>query len=150
MFDSKQQGYIGAVSREYGRLAYEVLPEVKHDVDRADMLEFARLANTQDYQIANVVSIYKTGKDLLGNKTSFQGIDKLEKAFKKAEKESDGSESANEYLQAMRDQINEMKMEMLDAIDEVIYNNSGAGRKGRIDRVREIEKESKEKAKSKE
>ena len=145
MFDSKQQGYIGAVSREYGRLAYEVLPEVKHDVDRADMLEFARLANTQDYQIANVVSIYKTGKDLLGNKTSFQGIDKLEKAFKKAQKESDGSESANEYLQAMRDQINEMKMEMLDAIDEVIYNNSGAGRRSRIDRVREIERDSKEK-----
>lgn len=145
MFDSKQQGYIGAVSREYGRLAYEVLPEVKHDVDRANMVEFARLANTQDYQIANVVSIYKTGKDLLGNKTSFQGIDKLEKAFKKAQKESDGSESANEYLQAMRDQINEMKMEMLDAIDEVIYNNSGEGRRGRIDRVREIERDSKEK-----
>lgn len=145
MFDSKQQGYIGAMSREYGRLAYEVLPEVKHDVDRADMLEFARLANTQDYQIANVVSIYKTGKDLLGNKTSFQGIDKLEKAFKKAQKESDGSESANEYLQAMRDQINEMKMEMLDAVNQVIYEHSGEGRKGRIDRVREIEKESKEK-----
>ncbi len=146
MFDSKQQGYIGAVSREYGRLAYEVLPEVKHDVDRADMLEFARLANTQDYQIANVVSIYKTGKDLLGNKTSFQGIDKLEKAFKKAQKESDGSESANEYLQAMRDQINEMKMEMLDAVNQVIYEHSGEGRKGRIDRVREIREESKAKA----
>jgi hypothetical protein len=127
-----------------------VLPEVKHDVDRADMLEFARLANTQDYQIANVVSIYKTGKDLLGNKTSFQGIDKLEKAFKKAQKESDGSESANEYLEAMRAQINEMKMEMLDAVNQVIYEHSGEGRKGRIDRVREIEKESKEKAKSKE
>lgn len=151
MFDSKQQGYIGAVSREYGRLAYEVLPEVKHDVDRADMLEFARLANTQDYQIANVVSIYKTGKDLLGNKTSFQGIDKLEKEFKKAEKAAmespdNRTEQVDEYLEAMRAQINEMKMEMLDAIDEVIYNNSGAGRKGRIDRVREIREESKAKA----
>ena len=150
MFDSKQQGYIGAVSREYGRLAYEVLPEVKHDVDRADMLEFARLANTQDYQIANVVSIYKTGKDLLGNKTSFQGIDKLEKEFKKAEKAAmespdNRTEQVDEYLEAMRAQINEMKMEMLDAIDEVIYNNSGAGRRSRIDRVREIERDSKEK-----
>jgi hypothetical protein len=154
MFDSKQQGYIGAVSREYGRLAYEVLPEVKHDVDRADMLEFARLANTQDYQIANVVSIYKTGKDLLGNKASFQGIDKLEKEFKKAEKAAmespdNRTEQVDEYLEAMRAQINEMKMEMLDAVDEVIYNNSGKGRKGRIDRVREIREESKAKAEGK-
>lgn len=145
MFDSKQQGYIGAVSREYGRLAYEELPKMKHDVENMDMAEFANVVNTVDYQIANTVSMYKTGKDLMGNKTSFQGIDKLEKQYKAAQKASDGSEAAEEYLQAMRDQINEVKMEMLDAVDEIIYNNSGEGRRGRIDRVREIERESKEK-----
>lgn len=150
MFDSKQQGYIGAVSREYGRLAYEELPKMKHDVENMDMAEFAKVVNTVDYQIANTVSMYKTGKDLMGNKTSFQGIDKLEKAYKKAEKvamESQGewTEQTDEYLQAMRDQINEVKMEMLDAVDEIIYNNSGEGRKGRIDRVNEIKEASKEK-----
>lgn len=70
---------------------------------------------------------------------------------KKAAMESpdNRTEQVDEYLEAMRAQINEMKMEMLDAVNQVIYEHSGEGRKGRIDRVREIREESKEKAEGK-
>ena len=165
MFDSKQQGYIGAVSREYGRLAYEVLPEVKHDVDRADMLEFARMATTVEYKIANKVSAYKTGNDLLGNEDSerLHGENRYRK-YKKTYKGRDyplikGIDGMNDYLKDLiangesedviedwKRQIAEEKILMLDEIQQVIYEHSGEGRKGRIDRVREIREESKEKA----
>ena len=145
MFDSKEQGYIGAVKMEYGRLTYEVLPEMKHDVDKMDPVEFAKAVNTTEYKIADMVSIYKTGKDLLGNKGKFVGIDKLEKIYKEAEKKSDGSDVAEENLQALRDEINNAKMEMLDEVEQIIYENSGDGRKARIDRVKEIENKSKAK-----
>ena len=145
MFDSNPNGYIGAVRREYGRLAYEVLPEMQHDIKDMDSTEFAGLVTTVDYQIANTVSMYKTGKDLLGNKINFKGIDKMEKEYKKALKNSDGSDASEEMLEAMKNEITEAKMEMLEAIDQVVYENSGDYRKKKIDKVKELEEKSKSK-----
>ena len=146
-FDSNPKGYIGAVQREYGRNAYEVLPEMKAKVEKADALEFARLVTTKEYQIANTVSIYKTGKDLAGNKMGNVGIDKMEKEYKKLAGMSDGSAEYREQLEAVRADITEAKMQMLDEIQQVIYENSGDLRKKEIDYVRGIEERSKEKAK---
>jgi hypothetical protein len=147
MFDSNPKGYIGAVQREYGRNAYEVLPEMKAKVEKADALEFARLVNTKEYQIANTVSIYKTGKDLAGNKIGNMGIDKMENEYKKLAGMSDGSAEYREQLEAVRADITEAKMQMLDEIQQVIYENSGDLRKKEIDYVRGIEERSKAKAK---
>jgi hypothetical protein len=149
MSDSNQKGYIGAVQREYGRNAYEVLPEMKAKVEKADALEFARLVNTKEYQIANTVSIYKTGKDLAGNKIGNVDIDKMEKEYKKLAGMSDGSAESREQLEAVRADITEAKMQMLDEIQQVIYEHSGDLRKKEIDYVRGIEERSKAKAKAK-
>jgi hypothetical protein len=149
MFDSNPKGYIGAVQREYGRNAYEVLPEMKTKVEKADALEFARLVNTKEYQIANMVSIYKTGKDIAGNKMGNVGIDKMEKEYKKLAGMSDGSAEYREQLEAVRADITEAKMQMLDEIQQVIYEHSGDLRKKEIDYVRGIEERSKAKAKAK-
>jgi hypothetical protein len=135
------------VQREYGRNAYEVLPEMKAKVEKADALEFARLVNTKEYQIANMVSIYKTGKDLAGNKIGNVGIDKMEKEYKKLAGMSDGSEEYREQLEAVRADITEAKMQMLDEIQQVIYEHSGDLRKKEIDYVIGIEERSKAKAK---
>jgi hypothetical protein len=151
MFDSNPKGYIGAVQREYGRNAYEVLPEMKTKVEKADALEFARLVNTKEYQIANTVSIYKTGKDLAGNVAvdedgnALVGIDKIEKDYKKLAGMSDGSAEYREQLEAVRADITEAKMQMLDEIQQVIYEHSGDLRKKEIDYVKGIEERSKEK-----
>lgn len=153
MFDSNPKGYIGAVQREYGRLAYDVLPKAKHDAEDMTATEFAAFTQTEEYDIANTVSIYKTGKDLAGNKTSFQGIDKMEKEYKKVAGMSDGSEEYREQLEELRLQITEYKMEMLDEVEQIKYEHSGEVtldnlfglRKRIIDRVNEVERESKEK-----
>lgn len=144
MFDSKKQGYIGAVQREYGRNAYEVLPEMKAKAEKADAMEFARLVNTEEYKIADVVSKYKTGKDLEGNKTGEVGIDKMEKEYKKIAGMSDGSEEYREQLEEIRNNITERKMEMLDEIQQVKYENSGDLRRYIMDVVNEVERKSKE------
>lgn len=145
MFDSKKQGYIGAVQREYGRNAYEVLPEMKAKAEKADAMEFARLVNTEEYKIADVVSKYKTGKDLEGNKTGEVGIDKMEKEYKKIAGMSDGSEEYREQLEEIRNNITERKMEMLDEIQQVKYENSGDLRRYIMDVVNEVERKSKDK-----
>jgi hypothetical protein len=153
MFDSNPKGYMGAVQREYGRNAYEVLPKVKHDVDDMDAMEFARFSQTEEFEIANLVSIYKTGKDLAGNKRDVMGIDKMEKEYKKLAGMSDGSEEYREHLEAIKADITEYKMELLDEIEQIKYEHSGEVtldnlfglRKRIIDRVNEVERESKEK-----
>jgi len=145
MFDSKKQGYIGAVQREYGRNAYDVLPKVKHDVDDMDAMEFAQFSQTEEFEIANLVSVYKTGKDLAGNKKGIVGIDAMEKEYKKIAGASDGSEEYREQLEEIRSSITERKMEMLDEIQQIKYEHSGDLRKRIIDRVNEVEQESKEK-----
>jgi hypothetical protein len=153
MFDSKQQGYVGAVQREYGRNAYDVLDKVKHDVENMDAMEFARFSQTEEFEIANLVSIYKTGKDLAGNKRDVMGIDKMEKEYKKLAGMSDGSEEYREHLEAIKADITEYKMELLDEIEQIKYEHSGEVtldnlfglRKRIIDRVNEVERESKEK-----
>lgn len=145
MFDSKKQGYIGAVQREYNRNTYEVLPEMKAKAEKADAMEFARLVNTEEYKIADVVSKYKTGKDLEGNKTGEVGIDKMEKEYKKIAGMSDGSEEYREQLEELRNNITERKMEMLDEIQQVKYENSGDLRRYIMDAVKEAESDSKAK-----
>lgn len=157
MFDSKQQGYVGAVQREYGRNAYDVLDKVKHDVENMDAMEFARFSQTEEFEIANLVSIYKTGKDLAGNKRDVMGIDKMEKEYKKLAGMSDGSEAYREQLEAVRADITELKMEMLDEIQQIKYEHSEEVtldnlfglRKRIINYVNEVERESKEKAEKK-
>ena len=149
MFDSNPKGYIGAVQREYGRLAYDVLPKAKHDAEDMTATEYAAFTQTEEYDIANTVSIYKTGKDLAGNKTSFQGIDKMEKEYKRIAGMSDGSEEYREQLEELRLQITEDKMEMLDEIQQIKYEHGSEMRKRIIDRVKEVETESKEKYKRK-
>lgn len=155
MFDSNPKGYIGAVQREYGRLAYDVLPKAKHDAEDMTATEYAAFTQTEEYDIANTVSIYKTGKDLAGNKTSFQGIDKMEKEYKKVAGMSDGSEEYREQLEDLRLQITEYKMEMIDEIEQIKYEHSEEVtldnlfglRKRIMERVNEVEKQSKAKAK---
>jgi hypothetical protein len=153
MFDSNPKGYMGAVQREYGRNAYDVLDKVKHDVENMDAMEFARFSQTEEFEIANLVSIYKTGKDLAGNKRDVMGIDKMEKEYKKLAGMSDGSEEYREHLEAIKADITEYKMELLDEIEQIKYEHSGEVtldnlfglRKRIIDRVNEVERESKEK-----
>lgn len=147
MFDSNPRGYIGAVQREYGRLSYDVLPKVKHDVDDMTATELASFTQTEEFEIANLVSIYKTGKDLAGNKRDVMGIDKMEKEYKKLAGMSDGSEEYREHLEAIKADITERKMELLDEIEQIKYEHANDLRKRIIDRVNEVERESKEKYK---
>jgi hypothetical protein len=133
------------VQREYGRNAYEVLPKVKHDVDDMDAMEFAQFSQTEEFEIANLVSIYKTGKDLAGNKRDVMGIDKMEKEYKKLAGMSDGSEEYREHLEAIKADITERKMELLDEIEQIKYEHANDLRKRIINYVNEVERESKEK-----
>lgn len=162
MFDSDEQGYAGAVSREYGRLAYDVLPEMKHRIGDMDLAQYAEAVNTTEYRIANIVSGYKTGKDLAGNEVAsarhgenrlkpykkprngryypeIVGIDGMTSYYKDMEANGIDEDTLEEYKRLIVDE----KMRMLHEIQQVIYEGSGEGRKARIDRVREIEQESK-------
>ena len=145
MFDSNPQGYIGAITREYGRLAYDELPREENELKKMNAEQYAREVYKMDYKVLDLVAKYKTGKDLVGNNTNFMGIDKMEKAYKKALKESDGSEESKEALESMKSEINEVKMEMLDEIEQLKYENSGTLRKRVMERVWDIEQKSKEK-----
>jgi hypothetical protein len=79
----------------------------------------------------------------------------MEKEYKKLAGMSDGSAEYRDQLEAVRADITEAKMEMLDEIQQVIYEHSGEVtldnlfglRKPTMDYVKGIEERSKEKVK---
>ena len=145
MFSSNPISYKGAVSKEYGRLAYDVLPKVQAEIERMSNEEFIKFMNTEEYKIADAVSIAKTGKSLLGTKVSESSIDKDERAYKKARAVEGLTDEQKEILDTWSSEITEEKMELIDEITQIIYENSGDTRKWLIETVGDIKKESKTK-----
>lgn len=145
MFSSNPESYKSAVQKEYGYWANEFLPKTKAKIERMSNTDFIKFTDTEDYEVANAISVAKTGKTLIGNKVSNYSIDKEEKEYKKGRAIENPNEEQKDVLKAWSYDITENKMELIDEIVQIKYEHSGIYRKGRMDKVRDIKEKSKAK-----